>query len=416
MEHRNDNLTVRLLLPALLLVLCLAPLSGAETADTYSFEELDEIVGPIALYPDVVISSMLPASTVPTDVVQAARWVGEQEGEITEVPEDSGWDPAVEAMVQFPDVLTWMSENLDWMEMLGYAVAVQESDVLQAIQDFRAKAQDAGNLKSDDHIQVQQEAEVIYIEPAQPEVVYVPTYDPVAVVRPGYSWPSWGVGLAMGAVGAWAFHGIRYGGHGHHGSINVHNNRNYNFNNNGNINRGNIGGGNHWNSTNKPNRRPSTRPNQRPSTRQNRSGGARPGKGGVKPGSSRPGQRPGGQRPGSRPGGSRPGSKPGTKPGGTRPGSKPGAKPGGRPSTRPSTKPTSRPKSTKGSKSTMSGSSRNGRSTKKASSRGNRSMSSGSSRSRSSGASRSRSGGSRSSGSRGGSRGGGGRGGGGRRR
>jgi len=398
----------RVLLAGALLV-ALAPLGAAEDTDKYSPEELEEIVAPIALYPDVVISSMLPAAAAPTAVVQAARWVKEQGGEISEPPADSGWDPAVEAMVQFPDVLTWMSENLDWLEMLGYAVSVQEGEVLQAIQDFRVKAKDAGNLETNDKVQVQDENNVIYIEPAQPSVVYVPTYDPVAVIRPGYTWPSFWAGFAAGAVGAWAWHNISWGHHGGYGSINVNRSPSFNFNNNGTINHGNIGGGNHWNAPNRPTQRPSTRPNTRPrpTNYQNRPANAtRPGQGGVKPGGARPGQKPGG-RPGTRPGGAQPSRPAPGAPGGGRPGtSRPGTQPGGgarpsKPATRPS-QPTTRPSPSKGSRDMMSGSSNNGRSTRNASSRGNRSLSGGSSR-----------GGSRPSG---GSRGGGSRGGGGGRR
>jgi hypothetical protein len=400
-------MTTRFTLAALFLVLFLAPLSAAGSDEPYTPAELEEIVAPIALYPDILISSMLPASTVPMDVVAAARWVGQQEGEITEAPADSGWDPAVEAMIQFPDVLTWMNENLSWMEMLAYAVAVQEGEVLQAIQDFRKKAQEAGNLESNDKMQVVTETEVIYIEPASPTVVYVPTYDPVAVVRPGYTWGGFWAGVAVGAVGAWAWHSIRWGDHGH-GSINVNRNPTFNFNNNGNINRGNIGSGNRWKPANRPANRPTTRPSTRPSRPSAGRPGSRPrpGAGGVKPGTSRPGTRPARPRPGDP--GRTPGTRPGTRPGAGRPSappSRPGTRPGaGRPSTtpsRPGTRPSTSP--SRGNRSALSGSSRNGRSTRSASSRGRSSMSQGSS------------GRSRSSGSRGGSRGGGRRGGGGRR-
>ena len=78
------------------------PSPAADSSDDYSDEDLEEIVGPIALYPDIVLDSVLPASTFPTDVVQAARWVDKQEGEIESAPENSGWDGSVEALVQFP--------------------------------------------------------------------------------------------------------------------------------------------------------------------------------------------------------------------------------------------------------------------------------------------------------------------------
>lgn len=112
MTSSKRCLRSRYLVPLLLLVL-VSPLPARGGDDRYSPGELEEIVGPIALYPDIVLASLLPASTAPTDVVQAARWVGSQEGEITQVPEGMNWDPAVEALVQFPDVLVWMSDNLD---------------------------------------------------------------------------------------------------------------------------------------------------------------------------------------------------------------------------------------------------------------------------------------------------------------
>ena len=162
-----------------------AAAEDGSSSDKYSPKELEEIVGPVALYPDVVLSSLLPASTAPIDVVQAARYVKAQGGEVKEVPDGVSWDDSVKGLMQFPDVLQWMSENLDWLEQLGYAVAVQEDDVLEAIQQFRRETEEAGNLKSDDHQNVEVSNEnIITIEPTDPEVVYVPQYEPAVVVQP----------------------------------------------------------------------------------------------------------------------------------------------------------------------------------------------------------------------------------------
>jgi len=404
---------------------------AAAADDKYSADELKEIVGPIALYPDVVISSVLPASTVPTDVVMAARWLEKQDGEITGAPEDSGWDEAVQALVQYPDVVTWMSENLDWMDQLGWAVDVQQAEVLDAIQAFRQEAKDAGNLESNDKQQIIENNNVIEVQPASPEVVYVPQYNPVYVTQPATAWPptyrgSFWAGFTAGVVGSWAYHSIRWGGGGHgHGSININNSPTYNFNKGGNINRpvNRPDGGQRWGSnrpsTRSGNQRPPRGKNGRPaqarqpSWNQKRSK-ARPGKGGVQS----PGRRPGtGTRPSGKPS-ARPSTRPGKAPSaGKRPsaGSRPsaGKRPsaGSRPSAgkRPSKAPSARPdrsRPSSGSKSSFGGSKRSGSSARSSSSRGRSSSSRSkpsSSRSRSSGSSRSRSGGG------GRSRGGGGR-------
>ena len=413
------NFSMRMLAGLALAALLLAAPAAADDADKYSAEELAEIVGPIALYPDVVLSSVLPAAGAATDVVSAARWLEKQDGEVEGAPEDSDWDEAVQALVQFPDVLIWMNENLDWMEQLAWAVSVQQEDVIAAIQEFRAKAKEAGNLESDEHQEVIEEDGIIEVQPTDPEIVYVPQYNPVYVTQPASTYPAsyrgtYWASFAAGALGAWAVHSIRWGGHhgGHYGGggIHVNNSPTYNFNKGGNVNRVNhnrgTGAGNY------NGRRPSTR-----------GSGAPRGKGGVSKASSpgwnnkRSNARPakGGTKPGSRPsGGRKPGGRPSTKPS-TRP-SKAPKSPGGagrKPSSRPSSKPRSNASRSKpsSSKRSFGGSSRGGSSARKSSSRGNSIVSrskSSYSRSRSSGSSRTR--------SSGGSRGGGSRGGGGGRR
>ena len=389
-------------------------------ADKYSAEELEEIVGPIALYPDIVISSVLPASAEPMDVVSAARWLDKQEGEVKGAPEDSTWADSVQALVQFPDVLIWMNENLDWMEELGYAVSVQQEEVMGAIQAFRKKSKDAGNLESNDKQVIVENNNIIEVQPADPQIVYVPQYNPVYVTQPVATYPpsyrgTFWAGFAAGALGAWAVHSIRWGGyHGGRyggGGININHNPTYNFNKGGNINRGNTGAGKAY------------RPNRAANTRAG--GGAPRGRGGVNKAKS-PGwnnkrskakaPRGGQKAPSRRPSASRKGGS--TRPGSSRPSSAskrptkaPKVNKGGSGSRGNKSKPrTDRAKPSK-NKSSFGGSNRSGSSARKSSSRGRSSKSRSkpsSSRSRSSGSSRSR--------SSGGSRGGGSRGGGGRRR
>lgn len=207
--------------------------------------QLKELVGPVALYPDAVLSSLLPATTFPLDVVGAARWLDAQGGTTEAVPEDRGWDGSVQALVQYPDVLKWLNENLDWMEQMGSAVATQQGEVLQAIQDFRRETKDAGNLVSGEQLTVKEEpapeapagTTVIVIQPTNPQVVYVPVYDPVVVTRPVYGPPrpllDFTLGFAIGVAGAWAWHEIGWGWwdwrhhNGWHGGIYVHNEIHY---------------------------------------------------------------------------------------------------------------------------------------------------------------------------------------------
>jgi hypothetical protein len=283
-----------------------------EPAAALSAADLETLVGPVALYPDEVLSSVLPATTYATDVVQAARWLEQQGGKAAELPADVTWDGSVQALVQFPDVLAWMNENLEWVKQMGYAVSTQQADVLAAVQSYRKKAQEAGNLTSDEHMAVSTEeaagggdAEVIVIESTDPSVVYVPTYDPVAVVQPGYGAWGFGVGVAVGAAGAWAWHQIAWGG-GYHGggSININNTNNVNFA------RG--GGGNPY-GPNRPSPWSANRPaGARPTSiaRPKQPGwSSKPGAG--KPGTARPLPPPSRGPSSSRPAGGRPAGAPG---------------------------------------------------------------------------------------------------------
>ncbi|MDJ0521593.1 MAG: DUF3300 domain-containing protein [Planctomycetota bacterium] len=415
---------------ALFALVALPAVADEAQPKKYTAKELEEIVGPVALYPDQVLSSVLPATTAPLDVLKAARWLAAQKGEVKGAPENSDWDPSVQALVQFPDVLQWMSENLDWMEQMGYAVAHQESDVLGAVQAFRKKAKDTGNLESNDKqkIVVEKETQVIYVQPAKPEVIYVPQYNPVYVTQPVHTHPPsyaghfW-AGFTAGVVGAWAFHEIGWGhhhGHGHYGSIHVHKSAHFNYNRSGQINRTNF---NNVNRTNINKWQPSrnnmriqpTRPPRGPGgkvggartpTWNQRRSPAQPARGGMRAPVRRP---PTGGQP--RPGfgtGRRPSPSPSVGGGRSR---IPEFGSGQRPGTRPTTRPDRRRTGAQG-RSGLGGS-RSGSTARRNSQRGRSSLGSG--RSRSGGRSlggRSRSGGGRSLGGRSGggrSRGGGGR-------
>ena len=166
-----------------------------------SREELRDLLGPIALYPDPLISLILPASTVPSDVVLAARFV--KAGSDPEAAQDKSWDSSVKALVRYPDTLTWLDENLEWTTQVGDAFVDQPVDVMDVIQDLRAKARAVGNLVDTPQQRIVQEDNDIRIVPAQPEYIYEPRYDPQVVY---YDRPVAEPLLYFGApllVGAW---------------------------------------------------------------------------------------------------------------------------------------------------------------------------------------------------------------------
>ncbi len=184
-----------------------------ETNQRFSLAELDSMLAPIALYPDALLAQVLIASTYPDQVVEADRWVKEHQGlskdELNAALDKMDWDLSVKALVPFPQVLAKMDEDLDWTSKLGKAFMAQEKDVMATIQGLRAKAYAKGNLRSTEQQKVVVEGENIEIEPANPEVVYVPYYDPMSVYGdwwwPGYPpyafFPFWGPFLAWGPFG-----------------------------------------------------------------------------------------------------------------------------------------------------------------------------------------------------------------------
>jgi hypothetical protein len=159
----------------------------------FKTEELDQMLAPIALYPDELLANILMASTYPLDVVQAARWRKEPanaklEGDaLTKALESKDWDPSIKALTMFPDVLQTMSDKLEWTQQLGDAFLAQEDDVFARVQYLRQKADEAGNLKTTKQQKVTKQAdpetrtEYIVIEPAEPDVIYVPVYQPTVV-------------------------------------------------------------------------------------------------------------------------------------------------------------------------------------------------------------------------------------------
>ena len=159
-------------------------------------EQLQRVVAPIALYPDSLVAQILAASTFPDQVVEADRWVQANPGlkgdALGQAVDKQPWDPSVKALTAFPSILGNMDKNLSWVSSLGDAYYNQQPDVMDAIQVMRQKAEQAGNLKSTPQQTVTTQGPTIVVEPADPEVVYVPAYDPWAVYGdPIAEWPGW---------------------------------------------------------------------------------------------------------------------------------------------------------------------------------------------------------------------------------
>lgn len=184
----------RLLLLTLLLLT--APMALAQSSgDLYSSSELQQLVGPIALYPDPLLANVLAASTNPAEVRQANDLAGQGK---TSAQSPSDWDPGVRALVDYPDVLSDMMSNPDWLQALGYAVSNQQSDVMKAVEQYREQAYQAGNLQSSDQMDVTREEDQICIQPANPDVIYVPQYDPDTVL---VQQDSYGDNVVSGLIG-----------------------------------------------------------------------------------------------------------------------------------------------------------------------------------------------------------------------
>jgi hypothetical protein len=215
-------------------------------------DQLDSLVAPIALYPDPLLAQVLAASTYPLEIMQLQQWLehnpGLKDKALADAVEKQPWDPSVQAMAPLPDVVKWLANDIQWTTDLGNAFLAQQSDVMNAVQRMRSKAEDKGTLKSTEQQVVRtetiQDKSVIVIEQANPDVVYVPAYEPQVVYgAPVYPYPaisypswgyyaagaamSWGLGVAMGAAwgGGWGW-GAGWGGN----NININRNNFYNRN------------------------------------------------------------------------------------------------------------------------------------------------------------------------------------------
>jgi Protein of unknown function (DUF3300) len=196
------------------------------SAGKQSPEELQQLVAPIALYPDALVAQILAASTYPTQIVEADRWVQRHSNlkgeELAKEIDKQDWDPSVKAVAQFPSVLENMDKNLSWTSSLGEAYVNGPQDVTDAVQTLRQQARNAGHLNSNDQEKVTTQGSTVVIEPANPQVVYVPAYDPWLVYGPPIiAYPGWypvpgifwgGVGLSFGiGFGIGYFGGFGWG-------------------------------------------------------------------------------------------------------------------------------------------------------------------------------------------------------------
>jgi hypothetical protein len=249
-----------------------APAATGGAAPPPPADELEKLVGPIALYPDDLVAIILPASTNPLQIVQADRFLEKRKTQ-KDLKVDEQWDEPVKSLLNYPEVVKLMSNDLDWTAALGEAVAADSGEVMAAVQSFRRKVNSAGNLKTDDKQKVVVEQEIIKIEQANPEVIYVPQYNPTTVVYAGYSWGYYpapypvyyypyppGSAFVAGVVWGAAIGAIWNGGHWNCGwggnEININRNTNINVDRGDRTNIGTRpsqgGGSQKWQSSKKP--------------------------------------------------------------------------------------------------------------------------------------------------------------------
>ena len=250
-------------------MLCLS-LGTAQAQDaTFSEAELDQMMAPIALYPDSLLAQILMASTYPADVAEAVQWSKDnpdQDGDAAVAAvEDKSWDPSVMSLVAFPQVLNMMGEQPDWVQNVGDAFLADSEGVMDTVQKLRLKAKDEGNLETTEQqtVTVQQPAAtetIIVIEPAEPQIIYVPSYNPT-VIYGTWWWPHYtpwyyrpygwgfggavvrGIGFGIGIGITNALWGGCHWGRGR-GSVNINVNRYNNINVNNRISGGK--GNNNW--------------------------------------------------------------------------------------------------------------------------------------------------------------------------
>ena len=198
--------------------------SPSGSGETFKQEQLDQMLAPIALYPDALLSQVLMASTYPLEIVEAARWLDQNKGltgdALFSALKNQPWDESVKSLCAFPEVLDRMNKDIAWTQKLGDAFLGQPEQVMDTVQSLRKRADAAGNLKSNEQQTVTVDNNYITVEPANPQVIYVPTYQPTVVygvwpypayppyyppywVAPGAAFINgvfWGVGIAAGAA------------------------------------------------------------------------------------------------------------------------------------------------------------------------------------------------------------------------
>jgi hypothetical protein len=210
------------------------PAQAQGQGQTFAPQQLDNLVAPIALYPDPLLGQVLAASTYPVELVEAQQWLqanGNLHGqELIDAAKQQNWDASVQALVAMPDVLAKLNQDIHWTTDLGNAFLAQPSDVMASVQRMRARAESNGKLQSNQQetvtTQTQNGQQAIEIQPADPQVIYVPTYDPAYVwgpplwgyypplIYPAYGWgwyPGIRIGLFFGGWGGWGWGGWGWG-------------------------------------------------------------------------------------------------------------------------------------------------------------------------------------------------------------
>jgi len=217
------------------------PAAPAEQQTTLNAQQLESMVAPIALYPDTLLSQVLVASTYPLELVEAQQWLDQNKSltgtALMDAAKNQSWDPSIQALVAFPDVVKRLNSDIRWTTDLGNAFLAQQTDVMAAVQRLRARAKDSGKLTDTPQAKVVTEDQngqtAIEIQPADPQVVYVPTYDPGyfwGAPPPLYPWPGlfypgigfgwgWGPGIHLGfyfggccGYGGWGWRPGWFGG------------------------------------------------------------------------------------------------------------------------------------------------------------------------------------------------------------
>jgi len=246
-----------------------SPDSGADAAGSavrIPAEQLDSLVAPIALYPDPLLAQVLAASTYPLEIIQLQQWLEKNKGlkdqALVDAAEKQPWDSSVQAMAPLPDLVKRLADDIQWTTDLGNAFLAQQSDLMDAVQRMRQKAQANGNLQTSEQMKVETQVienkSVVVIEPADPQVVYVPSYNPTVVYGappPAYPYPpvyypppgyyaagmalTFGLGVAMGAAWGGGWGSCGWGGD---NDININNSNNFNSSRNT-VNRGGDRGG-----------------------------------------------------------------------------------------------------------------------------------------------------------------------------